>query len=192
VVEVESGFNPMALSPKGAAGLWQFMPDTARQYGLVVNASQDDRFDVLKSTVAAARYLRQLFDQFGDWPLAFAAYNAGPNRVGQAICRFNTCDFRKLSRNFSLPAETQNYVPKVLAATRIGLADPDLELQRSTFGNRPNEAPEAHSMRPSHRGEVVFASSSPEGSPSDERSGERRDKPACCGDAAEFAQIHHR
>jgi soluble lytic murein transglycosylase-like protein len=164
VAEVESGFNPMARSPKGAAGLWQFMPDTARQYGLVVNATQDDRFDVPKSTLAAAHYLRQLYDQFDDWPLALAAYNAGPSRVGLAICRFNTHDFGTLSRNFSVPRETQNYVPKVLAASRSGLAGPDLELQKSTFGNRPNEAPETHFMHPGHRGEVVFAITSPEGS----------------------------
>jgi len=162
VAEVESGFNPRAVSPKGAAGLWQFMPDTARQYGLVVNATQDDRFDVPKSTVAAARYLRQLYDQFDDWPLALAAYNAGPNLVGSAICRSHSHDFGTLSRNFSLPRETQNYVPKVLAVTKVGLAGPDLELQRSTF--RPDEAPETHFAHPGLRGEVIFAITSPEGS----------------------------
>lgn len=155
VAAVESGFDPVALSPKGAAGIWQFMPDTARQYGLVVNANQDDRFDVFKSTVAAAHYLRVLHDQFGDWPLALAAYNAGPDRVGRGLDRFNARDFWTLSRNFALPEETRSYVPRVIAAMGGGLASQSLEPRSSRNRNLPY---------PNREGEIVFATTSPEAS----------------------------
>jgi soluble lytic murein transglycosylase-like protein len=109
---VESRFNPRALSPKGARGVWQFMPETARRYGLQVNDRRDDRTDFALSTRAAARHLSDLYRQFGDWPLALAAYNAGADRVEAAIARARTRDFR-LIRPW-LPAETQDYVPAVL------------------------------------------------------------------------------
>ena len=83
VVVVESGGRTNALSPKGALGLWQLMPDTARRYGLVVTASNDERLDVAKSTRAAARYLHDLYQQFGSWTLTFAAYDAGKGRFGR-------------------------------------------------------------------------------------------------------------
>jgi Transglycosylase SLT domain len=156
VAAIESGFDPMAVSPKGAAGLWQFMPATARQYGLVVNGSRDDRFDVLKSTVAAARYLRQLHDQFGDWQLALAAYNAGPNRVRQAMHRVNGGDFWRMSRNFSLPRETMAYVPKVLEWSA-----PNGELPRGTGGVLSGQATRVPPNQPGEE-EVVFATSSPD------------------------------
>lgn len=114
VVLVESGGLPMALSPKGARGLWQFMPYTARRYGLVVSPARDDRLDIAKSTRAAARYLRDLYRQFGDWQLALAAYNAGAKAVYRAAAHLAQKDFSAVAA--TLPAETRAYVPAVLKA----------------------------------------------------------------------------
>ena len=116
VVLVESGGNPLALSPKGARGLWQLMPDTARRYGLTVNERSDERIDSRKATVAAVHYLRDLYARFGSWPLALAAYNAGEQNVQRAIDRAGTSDFTRLTLLGLLPNETRNYVPAVLAA----------------------------------------------------------------------------
>jgi membrane-bound lytic murein transglycosylase D len=117
VVLVESGGSAMALSPKGARGVWQFMPETARRYGLTVSASRDERLDVVKSTRAAARYLRELHGQFGDWRLAFAAYNAGEQAVAQAVARAGRRDFARVQS--LLPRETRNYVPAVMEAMTL-------------------------------------------------------------------------
>jgi len=116
VALVESGFNPLALSPKGARGIWQLMPDTARRYGLTVAPGADQRTHHEHATRAAARYLQDLYRMFGDWELALAAYNAGEGRVQQAIERAGVRDFNELSRRKLLPLETRNYVPAVLAA----------------------------------------------------------------------------
>ena len=116
VVLVESGGLTNALSPKGARGVWQFIPDTARRYGLVVDAGHDDRTDVVKSTRAASRYLRDLYATFGDWSLALAAYNAGEAAVTDAINKAKSRDFGSISRRGFLPLETRNYVPAVMAA----------------------------------------------------------------------------
>ncbi len=125
-VVIESGGQPMALSPKGARGIWQFMPDTARRYGLAVDGSRDERVDVQKSTWAAARYLRDLYQRFGSWQLALAAYNAGEDAVAAASARARSADFTRI-RSW-LPAETRDYVPAVLSAiTRFSRA------QRSEF-----------------------------------------------------------
>ena len=119
LVLVESGAVPTALSPKGARGVWQFMPDTARRYGLTVATDRDERLDIYKSTHAAARYLHELYAQFGDWSLVFAAYNSGEQTVQHAIDRSGTTDFSQLNR--LLPAETRSYVPAVWAAlARLG------------------------------------------------------------------------
>jgi Transglycosylase SLT domain len=118
VVLVESGGNTSALSPKGARGLWQLMPNTARRYGLVVDGIRDERVDVEKSTRAAARYLSDLHLQFGSWPLALAAYNTGEQNLQRAIDRSRSTEFTVLSSTGRLPLETMNYVPAVLAATR--------------------------------------------------------------------------
>jgi hypothetical protein len=116
VAEVESAFDPRALSPKGARGLWQFMPATAGRFGLRVDAARDERLHPAPATRAAARYLRWLYERFGDWRLALAAYNAGEGRVEQAIRRGGTRDFRQLAARGLLPEETRRYVPAVLAA----------------------------------------------------------------------------
>ncbi len=129
IVVVESGGNPAALSPKGARGLWQLMPDTARRYGLTVNADKDERLDVLKSTRAAAQYLRDLYSQFHDWQLALAAYNAGEQAVQQALARTGGAGFSVAAP--VLPAETQNYVPAVLAV----LTQFDGRMQKRLMGN---------------------------------------------------------
>ncbi len=118
VVLVESGARADALSPKGARGLWQLMPDTARRYGLRVDAIQDDRLDLFMATTAAARYLHDLYSQFGDWKLALAAYNTGEANVESAILRAHTQDFDQLSSMRMLPLETINYVPRVFASIR--------------------------------------------------------------------------
>lgn len=156
VVHVESGFNLTAVSPRGAAGLWQFMPATAREYGLVVTATQDDRFDVFKSTVAAAHYLRELHYQFNNWPLALAAYNAGPNRVSKAMQRLGTHDFWTLSRSSSLPGETVDYVSKVLAVSTLALTSQPLKPEHNISWNTSSNAADVFSN--SHTGgHVVFA-----------------------------------
>ncbi|MCW5968670.1 MAG: lytic transglycosylase domain-containing protein [Blastocatellales bacterium] len=123
VALVESGFNPLALSPKGALGIWQLMPATAQRYGLTVEPGNDHRTHPEHATRAAARYLRDLYRMFGDWKLALAAYNAGEGRVQQAINRAGVRDFDELSRRRLLPLETRAYVPSVLAAwSRLGSA----------------------------------------------------------------------
>jgi hypothetical protein len=115
---IESGFNPAALSPKGARGLWQLMPETARRFGLNPDGPRDERLDPRRSTVAAARYLKELYALWGDWALALAAYNAGEQRVQQALARSPAANFGTLAALSLLPEETRNYVPAVLAAAR--------------------------------------------------------------------------
>ena len=119
LVLVESGGRPTALSPKGARGIWQFMPDTARRFGLTINGKTDDRLDTLKSTRAAARYLHDLHSQFGDWSLALAAFNAGETVVRNALLRSGSRDFAVLSSKRFIPAETRAYVPAVMAASTL-------------------------------------------------------------------------
>ncbi len=134
VVLVESGGEPTALSPKGARGLWQLMPDTARRYGLVVDGGRDERLDVFKSTRAAAEYLRDLYAQFRDWQLALAAYNAGEQAVQRALVRAGTTAFPIASQG--LPDETQRYVPAVLKAfARFGV-DAPVQLTRYASSSR--------------------------------------------------------
>ncbi len=116
VAGAESAFDPRAESPAGAVGLWQFMPDAARTYGLRVDAWVDERRDPDRSTLAAARYLRDLRARFGTWELAFAAYNVGYNALLRAIRKYNTNDFDALaSLEAGLPMETVRYVPRILS-----------------------------------------------------------------------------
>ena len=119
VVLVESGAQRLALSSKQARGLWQLIPATARQYGLTVSSTNDDRVDVEQSTRAAARYLRDLYRRFEDWQLALAAYNAGPEAVQQALQRSHLATYSQIDAAKLLPAETRNYVPAVLSAMEL-------------------------------------------------------------------------
>lgn len=116
---IESGFSNTAASTASATGTWQFMKGTAQLYKLKIDHWVDERRDPVKSTVAAARYLRDLYAQFGDWYLAMAAYNAGPGKVRRAIKEAGTRDFWTLAHTPYLKAETKNYVPKVLAALNL-------------------------------------------------------------------------
>lgn len=113
---IESGFNPNAYSYAHAAGMWQFIAGTGARYGLKRNWWIDERRDPIKSTHAAAQYLSKLYEEFGDWYLALAAYNTGEMRVWRAIKREGTRDYWKLR---SLPSQTRNYVPSFMAVMII-------------------------------------------------------------------------
>jgi len=117
LAQAESGFHPLAVSRVGARGIWQFMGSRARGYGLSHNMWVDDRQDPEKSTRAAAHHLKDLYNQFGDWYLAMAAYNSGPGTVQAAVRRTGYADFWELYRRNVLPKETRNYVPIILAVT---------------------------------------------------------------------------
>jgi len=117
---VESAYNPYAQSVAGATGIWQFVRGTGRRYGLKQSGALDDRHDPEKSTRAAARYLHDLYEMFGNWHLALAAFNAGEYRVLKVIEKTGIKDFWHMSGRGLLPQETINYVPAVLAAIAIG------------------------------------------------------------------------
>ncbi|HET9239567.1 MAG TPA: transglycosylase SLT domain-containing protein [Oligoflexus sp.] len=116
---IESGFSNTAFSRSAASGTWQFMKPTAKHYGLQINYWVDERRDPLKSTIAAARYLKDLHKQLRDWYLAVAAYNAGPGKVMRAMQATQSRDYWTLSKSPYLLPETKNYVPKLLAALII-------------------------------------------------------------------------
>lgn len=116
MAEAESSFNPDAVSPVGAKGLFQLMPATARELGLSTMLP-DERGNPEKNAGAAARYLKFLHSRFGDWPLAIAAYNAGPGRVQRTLSARQAKTFAEISA--SLPSETRMYVPKVLAILTV-------------------------------------------------------------------------
>ena len=116
LAEVESSFKADARSPVGARGLFQFMPGTAKDMGLSLFPF-DERADPRKSANAAATYLKQLHRQFGSWPLALAAYNAGPGRVSRLLKAHGARDYAAIAE--ALPAETRMYVPKVLATVVV-------------------------------------------------------------------------
>ena len=118
---VESGLNPIAESRMGAKGLWQFMPSTGKNYGLEINSLVDERCNPRLATRAACRYLKQMYEQYGDWTLAIASYNCGPGNVNKAITRAGG-DPRNYHGSFwdvynGLPSETRNYVPLYMGAT---------------------------------------------------------------------------
>jgi membrane-bound lytic murein transglycosylase D len=117
LAQAESGFKPLALSRARARGMWQFMASRGVGYGLRRSWWVDDRQDPERATRAAARHLKDLYNQFGDWYLAMAAYNSGPGNVQQAVRRTGYADFWELYKRNVLPAETKNYVPIILAMT---------------------------------------------------------------------------
>lgn len=116
---IESGFNYQAYSPKGAAGMWQFMPGTAKWMGMKRNEWMDERLDPVISCRYAAKYLRLLYDTFGDWYLALASYNYGGYNVKRAIKNANTNEFYDIAAKRIIPAETQKYVPRFVASVYI-------------------------------------------------------------------------
>ncbi len=116
---IESGFNLYAYSRARAVGPWQFMKGTARMYDLEVNFWVDERRDPIKSTHAASRYLKDLYERFGSWDLAMAAYNAGEGKIARAIRRTRTDDFWHIYKTRYIKRETKYYVPKFLAAREI-------------------------------------------------------------------------
>lgn len=133
---IESGFNPQAYSPAAAAGQWQFIKGTGKAYGLEVNKWIDDRRDPIKSTIAAARHLKDLFDEFESWKLAAAGYNAGSGKIRNAIRRYKSEDFWYISNYNYLMPETKNYVPKMIAAAILAR-----EPERYGFTNIKYERP---------------------------------------------------
>jgi membrane-bound lytic murein transglycosylase D len=116
---IESGFNPYAYSPARAAGYWQFIASTAKRYGLEINWWKDERRDPEKSTMAAANYLKDLYEMFGSWNLAMAAYNAGEGKILKALNRTKTDDYWALLNTKHIRRETKDYVPKFIAASMI-------------------------------------------------------------------------
>lgn len=133
---IESGFSPKAYSRARAVGPWQFMYATGRMYGLKRDFWKDERRDPEKATVAAARHLKDLYDEFESWKLAAAAYNAGSGKVRRAIKRYRTEDFWELTKGRYLRNETKHYVPKIIAAALVAK-----EPEKYGFTNIEYQAP---------------------------------------------------
>lgn len=146
LAQAESGFSPRAVSWAAAVGMWQFVQFRGREYGLMQSPYHDDRLDPEKATRAAARHLKDLYHALGDWNLALAAYNCGPECVNRAVQRTGYADFWKLRAMRALPRETMNYVPLILAMAIIAknpadygidvVPDPPLE-----YDSLPLDAP---------------------------------------------------
>jgi membrane-bound lytic murein transglycosylase D len=136
---IESAFNPTAVSSANAAGMWQFVPGTGRDFNLKQDAFKDERRGILASTDAALTYLQRLYDMFGDWQLALAAYNWGEGSVQKAIKRNQAAgkptDFESLADN--MPAETRNYVPKLQAVKNIVANPQQFGLSLPVIDNKP-------------------------------------------------------
>lgn len=136
---IESAFNPQAFSSAKAAGMWQFIPSTGRDYNLKQNAFRDERRDVLASTNAALNYLQKLYGMFGDWQLALAAYNWGEGSVSRAIAKAEAAgrptDFNGLSAY--MPAETRNYYPKLQAVKNIIATPAQYGIKLPVVENQP-------------------------------------------------------
>ncbi|MCJ7772504.1 MAG: transglycosylase SLT domain-containing protein [Desulfobacterales bacterium] len=120
VAMAESGFHTKAKSYARAVGLWQFIPSTGRNYGLKIDWYIDERRDPIKSTIAASKYLKKLYEEFGDWEIAASAYNAGEGKLNRAMARYNPDNFWDLRKKRYLKSETKNYVPKIMALAILG------------------------------------------------------------------------
>ncbi len=173
---IESSYDPAATSSAAAAGLWQFIPSTGRIYGLQQTSLYDGRRDVVESTRAAYEFLGSLYNQFGSWELALAAYNAGPGRIQQAINRNKAAGLPTDYWSLRLPQETMNYVPRFLAVAQIIKNPSAYGVALPPIANRPHfreinlSAPlslnqiasitglsraELYALNPAYRGEMV-------------------------------------
>ncbi len=134
---VESAYNPRALSVAKAAGIWQFVPATGREYDLTQNLFRDERRDVLASTNAALDHLTKLYDMFGDWHLALAAYDWGQGNVQRAILRNQRAGLPTDYASLRMPNETRNYVPKLQAIKKIVLNPRQYHVELADIPDRP-------------------------------------------------------
>lgn len=134
---IESAFNPQAISSAKAAGIWQFMPATGRNFDLKQNMFKDDRRDVLASTRAALDYLQKLYDMFGDWHLALAAYNWGEGRVQRAVNNARKAGLSTAYADLPMPMETRFYVPKLQAVKNIIANPEDFRITLPDIQNHP-------------------------------------------------------
>lgn len=129
LAQAESGFLPRAVSYKRAVGMWQFIADTGATYDLVKTSALDERFDPEKATHAAAKFLKHLYERYGDWYLAMAAYNCGAGAVDRAVERTGYADYWELLKRHALPRETAGYVPIIVAMTIMAKNPQDYGLQ---------------------------------------------------------------
>jgi membrane-bound lytic murein transglycosylase D len=134
---IESAYNPSAYSTANAVGMWQFIPSTAKTFGLKQNWWQDERRDVLAATRAALDYLEKLYDMFGSWELALASYNWGEGAVGRAIQRNEARGLRTDYLSLDMPAETRNYVPKLMAVKNLIAHPEDYGVMLAEIPNQP-------------------------------------------------------
>jgi len=134
---IESAFNPQAVSTAKAAGMWQFIPSTGRDYALKQNTFRDDRRDVLASTRAALDYLQKLYGMFGDWQLALAAYNWGEGSVGRAIAKNQKLGLPTTYSDLKMPNETRYYVPKLQAVKNIVSSPEQFNTVLGNIDNHP-------------------------------------------------------
>jgi len=156
LAQAESGFTPRAMSRARCVGVWQFAAFRGKEYGLVQTPATDDRMDPERATQAAARHLHDLYNHFGDWYLAMAAYNCGPGCIDHAIQRTGYADFWTLRRLNVLPKETANYVPAILAMTIMGKNAKDYGLDDSDL-DQPLEYDTLELEAPTHLALVADA-----------------------------------
>jgi len=160
LAQAESGFLPRAVSIKAAAGMWQFVAWRGNQYGLRQTRYTDDRLDPEKATRASAKHLHDLYNIFGDWYLAIAAYNCGPGVVDKAVERTGYADFWELRKRNVLPAETTNYVPIILAMTIMAKNAPEYGLE-GVVPNGPVEYDTIEVTSPTHLALVADLTDAP-------------------------------